>query len=172
MACNILQCHPILLKQLKSWKIGKEGLSVLNRTFGHELVVLCTILSMCGKFLASQEFDLEWTDIENYLIKPTLPTPSMHPKLTEHGKSCMQINQLPTKSSNDVTDKFNTLGIRQQGLCNVGCCPLHQWTSKCALRINEKWKRTGYEGQGDVKIINVKECLISTELWSVKWLFG
>ena len=40
-------------------KIVKEGLSMLNRTFGHGLVVFCTILSMCGKFLASQEFDLE-----------------------------------------------------------------------------------------------------------------
>ena len=61
----------------------------------------------------------------------------MHPKLTEHGKSCMQINQLPTKSSNDVTDKFNTLDIRQQ--------------VSAMLRINEKWKRTGYEGKGMLK---------------------
>ena len=31
--------------------------------------------------------------------QPCTPTPSMHPKLTEHGKSCMQINRFPTKSS-------------------------------------------------------------------------
>jgi hypothetical protein len=40
-------------------------------------------------------------------VQTTTPTPSMHLKLTEHGKCCIQNNQLPTISSVEFKDNSN-----------------------------------------------------------------
>ena len=37
-------------------------------------------------------------------IQTSTLTPSMHPKLTEHGKLCMRNNQLPTKTLVELMD--------------------------------------------------------------------
>ena len=37
-------------------------------------------------------------------VQTSTLTPSMHPKLTEHGKLCMRNNQLPTKTLVELKD--------------------------------------------------------------------
>jgi hypothetical protein len=39
-----------------------------------------------------------------FFVQTTTPAPSMPKKLTEHGKFCMQTNQLPTKTPVELQD--------------------------------------------------------------------
>jgi hypothetical protein len=47
--------------------------------------------------------------INVFFVQISTLTPSMHQKLSEHGKSCMQINQLPSDRPNELTDKYNII---------------------------------------------------------------
>ena len=88
-----------------------------NQTFGWELVVLYTALSICGKFLVhAWSRCRSWNEehsitslrsklivalnelILNVLHANLYMTSSMHGKFTVTGKCCMQNNHLRTKS--------------------------------------------------------------------------
>ena len=47
------------------------------------------------------------TQYRIFFIQTSTLTPSMHQKLTKHGKFCMQNNQLPSNTPVEVTDNSN-----------------------------------------------------------------
>ena len=48
------------------------------------------------------EFGPQWTDVESYLFPDSTPTPNVRLKLNEHGKFCVQTNQLPKHNSGNT----------------------------------------------------------------------
>ena len=71
----------------------KEFVFVLHSTSGNRSSVVTTPLIPLDK----PKWVWPVTNWHNKLFVPTsTPTPSMHKKLTKHGKFCLQNNQLPT----------------------------------------------------------------------------
>ena len=113
---------------------GTRVILQFNRSFSRELVVLHTKPSMFGKFsvhawrqawkfewrifysghwqpewtyIERSSFwhqEMQWTNTEKVFIRTSTPAPSMHWKLTEYGKYCMQNNQLTSKTSVGLKD--------------------------------------------------------------------
>jgi hypothetical protein len=52
-----------------------------------------------------------------FFLQTSTPTPSMHQKLIEHGKNCMQNNQLQTKTPVELEDDSINSSCKKVEIC-------------------------------------------------------
>ena len=121
----------------------------INYSFGWELVVLHTMLSMFSKFLVHAwswcggfkekllyrliknqiEFDMpigaKMNRYRMFIIQTFTPTPSMYQKLTKRGKYCMQDNQLPTKTLVEWNE--NSIEVKLKPKLHIFLSYCHGW---------------------------------------------